>query len=75
VALAADPALTANFSPLVRRIVQLSGVSVPAQQQIGLAVRFLFSGLIDADRIDTADFGMKLRRWQPPSLIAQEVVW
>lgn len=58
-ALAADPALTANFSALVRRIVQLSGDAVPAQQQIGLAVRFLFSGLIDADRIDTADFEHK----------------
>lgn len=30
--------------------------SVVAQQQIGLLVRFLFSCLIDADRIDTADF-------------------
>ena len=30
-ALAADPALTANFSALVRRIVQLSGDAVPAQ--------------------------------------------
>lgn len=30
--------------------------SLVAQQQIGLLVRFLFSCLIDADRIDTADF-------------------
>jgi len=30
--------------------------SIVAQQQIGLLVRFLFSCLIDADRIDTADF-------------------
>lgn len=58
-ALAADPALTANFSALVRRVVELAGATVPAQQQIGLAVRFLFSGLIDADRIDTADFEHK----------------
>ncbi len=30
-----------------------------AQQQIGLAVRYLFSSLIDADRIDTANFEHK----------------
>lgn len=31
----------------------------PLHQQIGLAVRFLFSCLIDADRIDTANFEQK----------------
>lgn len=37
-----------------------------AQQQIGLAVRFLFSCLIDADRIDTADFEHKrVRQYRP----------
>lgn len=33
-----------------------SDKSIVVQQQIGLLVRFLFSCLIDADRIDTADF-------------------
>ncbi len=37
-----------------------------AQQQIGLAVRILFSCLIDADRIDTADFEHKrVRHYRP----------
>lgn len=37
-----------------------------AQQQIGLAVRFLFSCLIDADRIDTADVEHKrVKRYRP----------
>ena len=58
-ALKADPALIANFRALIDRIVKLSVAAIPAQQQIGLAVRFLFSGLIDADRIDTADFEHK----------------
>jgi CRISPR-associated endonuclease/helicase Cas3 len=58
-ALAADPALTENFRALVQRIAQLNGAAVPVQQQIGLAARLLFSCLIDADRIDTADFEHK----------------
>jgi CRISPR-associated endonuclease/helicase Cas3 len=58
-ALAADPALTENFRALVQRIVQLNGAAVPVQQQIGLVARLLFSCLIDADRIDTADFEHK----------------
>lgn len=56
VVLLADPVLTENFSALMRRIVQLNGAAIPAQQQIGLAVRFLFSCLIDADRTDSANF-------------------
>ena len=37
-----------------------------AQQQIGLAVRFLFSCLIDADRVDTADFEHKcVKHYRP----------
>lgn len=38
-----------------------------AQQQLGLAVRFLFSCLIDADRIDTADFEHKRTQQFRPS--------
>jgi CRISPR-associated endonuclease/helicase Cas3 len=50
-----------------------------AQQQIGLAVRYLFSCLIDADRIDTADFEhQRVKLYRPsgdyakwPELIAR----
>lgn len=44
-----------------------------AQQQIGLAVRFLFSCLIDADRIDTADFAHKFIRQHRPN--GEYVCW
>ena len=53
--------LVSRFQQLLNRIAQASageqhGSPTTAQQQFGLLVRFLFSCLIDADRIDTADF-------------------
>lgn len=40
----------------ILRSESAAGKDIVAQQQIGLLVRFLFSCLIDADRLDTADF-------------------
>lgn len=58
--LSGDSALGLSFKTLVERIVLRSPQQhVVCQQQIGLAVRFLFSCLIDADRIDTANFEHK----------------
>jgi CRISPR-associated endonuclease/helicase Cas3 len=56
--------LVESVSYVVERILRSSLVGRKiqgsiAQQQIGLAVRLLFSCLIDADRIDTADFEHK----------------
>ncbi|MFG6442800.1 CRISPR-associated endonuclease Cas3'' [Roseateles sp. LKC17W] len=45
---------------------QQSGSRQVAQQQFGLLVRFIFSCLIDADRIDTANFEHpKVERFRP----------
>ena len=58
-------AMQAAISGIVRAAPDKDDKSTVAQQQIGLLVRFLFSCLIDADRIDSADFenpkGKKLR--------------
>jgi len=58
-ALLSDANLIANLRVCLEKIVlsqSMGGQGVVAQQQIGLLVRFLFSCLIDADRVDTADF-------------------
>lgn len=56
-----SPGLVSRVQELLMQIAQASardqqGSAMIAQQQFGLLVRFLFSCLIDADRIDTADF-------------------
>jgi CRISPR-associated endonuclease/helicase Cas3 len=51
---------------LAKNIESYRGRRRNAQQQLGLAVRFLFSCLIDADRIDTADFEQKrVKQYRP----------
>lgn len=58
--LISHPEMLAGIQSVIRGILldapEKSDKSTVAQQQIGLLVRFLFSCLIDADRIDTADF-------------------
>lgn len=55
-----DPALVADLTRALRRIGTDNAANGAGQQatflQIGLLVRFAFSCLIDADRVDTADF-------------------
>ena len=48
--------MKAAISKIVREAPDRDDRSIVAQQHIGLLVRILFSCLIDADRIDTADF-------------------
>ncbi|KAF0101813.1 MAG: CRISPR-associated helicase Cas3 [bacterium] len=54
------PEMLGGIQSAIRNIILDAPIkddrSIVAQQQIGLLVRFLFSSLIDADRIDTADF-------------------
>ncbi|MDO9226017.1 MAG: CRISPR-associated helicase Cas3' [Pseudomonadota bacterium] len=58
--LLAQPEMLQGIQSAIRKIIlsapEKSDRSIVAQQQIGLLARFLFSCLIDADRIDTADF-------------------
>ena len=60
-----QPEMLRDLQTALARIVRTAPVkddkSTVAQQQIGLLARFLFSCLIDADRIDTADFEIPQR--------------
>lgn len=62
--LLSNPDMTATFASLLVRIGQDNAGSSAGlvHQQFGLAVRLLFSCLIDADRIDSADFEYSRRR-------------
>jgi CRISPR-associated endonuclease/helicase Cas3 len=54
-----DASLISNLQASLLKVVSSEsarGRDIIAQQQMGLLVRFLFSCLIDADRVDTADF-------------------
>lgn len=54
-----SPELIGEMKNLLTTLNQKEKNSRPLFQQLGLAVRFLFSCLIDADRIDTANFEQK----------------
>ena len=74
-ALLSDPGMKTPFIALLERIHQHNTATSAnaTHQQFGLAVRLLFSCLIDADRIDSADFEHKrARRFRP---MADYVPW
>lgn len=54
-----SPSILNELRGLLGGIKHYERQAQPLNQQIGLAVRFLFSCLIDADRIDTANFEHK----------------
>jgi CRISPR-associated endonuclease/helicase Cas3 len=79
--LLSSPTMSTAFASLLERIGQHNADTSAKliHQQFGLAVRLLFSCLIDADRIDSADFEHKrTRRFRPlgdyvpwPTLLAR----
>ncbi len=59
--------LVAGIRDLIKKILEKNqNLQIVQQHQLGLAVRFLFSCLIDADRVDTADFeSIGVKRFRP----------
>lgn len=59
-ALTGKPEMLSTMQAALAKVVRFAPIkddkSTVAQQQFGLLVRFLFSCLIDADRVDSADF-------------------
>jgi CRISPR-associated endonuclease/helicase Cas3 len=54
--LSSMPSLISGIEESIRKVAQGEKVETIIRFKIGLLVRFLFSCLIDADRVDTADF-------------------
>ena len=54
--LSAMPSLISGIEETIRKVARGEKVEAISRFKVGLLVRFLFSCLIDADRVDTADF-------------------
>ena len=54
--LSAMPSLISGIEETIRKVARGEKVEAIIRFKVGLLVRFLFSCLIDADRVDTADF-------------------
>lgn len=62
-----DPSLSEQVLRLLKDIERLNPSAISRAQQFGLAARMLFSCLIDADRIDSADFENEMWREERPT--------
>jgi CRISPR-associated endonuclease/helicase Cas3 len=73
--LLASSELLNELHDLLRRMTRFEKNTRPLNQQFGLALRFLFSCLIDADRIDTAQAEQKRKRLEDVRPLSKYVSW